>query len=163
MDDINLFLIKLIKKEPVIFDKSSNYYKDVTRKREAWERIVKQFNDNTGCNVTVKQAQGRCRILKENYSKERAAFKQHTPSGSAAQRGPEWIYLNDMSFMEPIAEHMFTVESFGGAYSAVEEEREEEEEEEEEMEEEEDETENEGGNIFFYLIQASDYTFFSTL
>lgn len=52
MDDINLFLIKLIKKEPVIFDKSSNYYKDVTRKREAWERIVKQFNDNTGCNVT---------------------------------------------------------------------------------------------------------------
>ncbi|XP_051157179.1 uncharacterized protein LOC127279085 isoform X3 [Leptopilina boulardi] len=113
--------------------------------------------------ILVKQAQGRCRILKENYSKERAAFKQHTPSGSAAQRGPEWIYLNDMSFMEPIAEHMFTVESFGGAYSAVEEEREEEEEEEEEMEEEEDETENEGGNIFFYLIQASDYTFFSTL
>ncbi|XP_076656101.1 uncharacterized protein LOC143360834 [Halictus rubicundus] len=99
--DIELF-IEEVKKYPEIWNVAAEEYHDKTKKRSAWLQVCRAMYDNFDekhekdknemCTALIKK----WRNIKDNFLK---SIKKKTKSGQAADRGRQYIYGRQLSFL----------------------------------------------------------------
>ncbi|KAL4714236.1 hypothetical protein ACJJTC_009588 [Scirpophaga incertulas] len=106
--DMELFILE-IQSRPAIWDLKSDSYNNKGEKVKAWEEICELFVGNfwnktaKEKNIEVTKLQRKWKSLRDSFNREKAK-KKNVASGSAATSSKEYIYFNQLSFLNSLKE-----------------------------------------------------------
>jgi hypothetical protein len=100
-------LINLVEKYPFLFDKQNKHFKNARMREQAWDEIGRTLS------TEVDECQRLWRNLRDRYSRE----KRRKPSGSQAADEPQWVYFDNLHFLDKVIRPRKTYSNVSGGNS----------------------------------------------
>ncbi|XP_068082562.1 uncharacterized protein [Anabrus simplex] len=120
MEDVEIdieLLISLVEARPVLWDKSSDIYKDRDGTRKGWKEVCEGLKEDFGelsdneKNIFGKEVMKKWGNIRDSFIKSCKKSKEHQRSGSGAFKIKKYVYNDQLQFLKKLTEGRHTEDS----------------------------------------------------